>query len=56
MLYADPERPFFCLEPQSNAPTAFNRIASGREAGMGVVVLEPNETMSGTIRFAPFRL
>jgi len=56
MLYADPERSFFCLEPQSNAPTAFNRIASGRDAGMGTVVLEPGETMAGAIRFTPFRL
>jgi aldose 1-epimerase len=56
MLYADPAQPFFCVEPQSNAPTAFNRIASGGDEGMGVVVLAPGETMDGTICFTPFRL
>jgi len=56
MLYADPERPFFCLEPQSNAPTAFNRIASGRAEGMGVTVLAPGQSMAGRIVFRPRRL
>lgn len=52
MLYADPERPFFCLEPQSNAPCAFNRLGTG----MGEVILEAGQTMQGTIRFLPFAL
>jgi aldose 1-epimerase len=56
MLYADPDQPFFCLEPQTNAPTAFNRIASGRDAGMGVIVLAPEQSMVGTITFTPFIL
>lgn len=56
MLYADPERPYFCLEPQSNAPTAFNRIASGRDAGMGTVILAPGQSMAGAISFWPFRV
>lgn len=56
MLYADPARPFFCLEPQSNAPTAFNRIVSGRDEGMGTRVLAPGERLAGTIRFRPERL
>lgn len=56
MLYADPERPFFCLEPQSNAPTAFNRIAGGRAEGMGITILAPGQSMQGTIVFRPRRL
>ena len=56
MLYADPKRPFFCLEPQSNAPCAFNRIANGSDEGMGVIVLEPEESIAGAIQFLPFRL
>ncbi|MDR3472483.1 MAG: aldose 1-epimerase [Devosia sp.] len=56
MFYADPERPYFCLEPQSNAPCAFNRIASGCADGMGAIVLAPGEAVEGTIGFYPFRL
>lgn len=56
MLYADPERPFFCLEPQSNAPCAFNRIGTANGEGMGAVILEPGESMRGTIVFSPFAL
>jgi aldose 1-epimerase len=56
MLYADPDRPYFCLEPQSNAPCAFNRIDGGGAEGMGVIVLEPSQTLEGTIGFYPFRL
>ncbi len=52
MLYADPARPYFCLEPQSNAPCAFNRLGQG----MGEVILEAGQTMQGTIRFLPFAL
>ena len=54
MLYADPERPFFCLEPQSNTPCAFNRIEAGRDEGMGTIVLEPGQSVEGMIRFYPF--
>lgn len=56
MLYADPARPYFCLEPQSNAPCAFNRIAAGRAEGLGVIVLDPDQTAEGTIGFFPFAL
>lgn len=56
MLYADPDRPFFCLEPQSNAPTAFNRITTGQDEGMGTTVLEPGESLAGDVAFTPVRL
>ena len=56
MLYADPERSYFCLEPQSNAPCAFNRIASGRQQDMGVFVLDPGQTATGRVGFFPFAL
>lgn len=42
----------FCLEPQSNAPCAFDELAEGQVA-MGVHVLKPGEAVSGTIRFIP---
>jgi aldose 1-epimerase len=54
MLYADPGRPYFCVEPQSNAPCAFNRPDAGDT--MGTIVLAPGETVKGTIGFLPFSL
>lgn len=55
MFYADPERTFFCVEPQSNVPCAFNKLPdNGRD--LGVIDLAPGETASGTIRFVPFEI
>jgi aldose 1-epimerase len=56
MLYADPARPFFCLEPQSNAPCAFNRIGATSGESMGTIVLAPGETIGGGISFRPMPL
>jgi len=56
MLYADPARPFFCVEPQSNAPCAFNHLGTAKGETMGSFVLQPGETASGAIRFVPFDL
>lgn len=56
MLYADSAKPFFCLEPQSNAPTAFNRLGTPEGTAMGAVILAPGDTLAGAIRFRPFRL
>jgi aldose 1-epimerase len=56
MLFADPERPDFCLEPQTNAVCAFNLMEQGfAAADLGVIVLEPGEKAEGSIRFAPFQ-
>lgn len=52
MFYADPTKPFFCLEPQTHASGALNRIGNGSEVGL--IVLEPGETVGGAIRFVPF--
>ena len=49
MLYADPARPFFCLEPQSNAPCAFNRLGAGRRAGWARSCSRPGEALEATI-------
>lgn len=50
MVYADPGKPFFCVEPQTNAASAFSR---GRfdDPDEGVIVLAPDETAGGRIRF-----
>lgn len=53
MLYADPEKPYFCVEPQSNAPSAFNRMAGPDGEAFGTRILAPGERLSGTIRFRP---
>ena len=45
MLYADPTKPYFCVEPQTNASGAFNR---GRwtDPDEGVIVLASGESAS----------
>ena len=54
MLYADPAKPFFCLEPQTNAPCAFNRIGQVVDAALGIIVLDPGQSTAGTVSFTPF--
>ncbi|UDL86971.1 aldose 1-epimerase [Mesorhizobium sp. PAMC28654] len=55
MLYADPTKPYFCVEPQTNASGAFNR---GRwaDSDEGAIVLAPGENAAGTVSFLPFAL
>lgn len=55
MLYADPAKPYFCVEPQTNASGAFNR---GRwdDPGEGVIVLAPGQSATGAVWFMPFAL
>jgi aldose 1-epimerase len=50
MFHVPGDQPVVCLEPQSNAPCAFDRLDHGRVAP-GVHILEPGETISGTLRF-----
>ena len=56
MVYADPHRPFFCLEPQTNASGAFNRRGGFDDPREGVIALAPGATASGSIRFEARRL
>jgi len=55
MLYADPTKPYFCVEPQTNASGAFNR---GRwdDPQEGVIVLVPGQSAAGKVAFMPFAL
>jgi aldose 1-epimerase len=55
MLYADPTKPYFCLEPQTNASGAFNR-GGWNDPEEGVIVLAPGESAAGTVSFQPFAL
>lgn len=55
MLYADPAKPYFCVEPQTNASGAFNRGRWG-DPEEGAIVLGPGESAAGTVSFIPFAL
>ncbi|WP_027061976.1 aldose 1-epimerase [Mesorhizobium loti] len=55
MLYADPTKPYFCVEPQTNASGAFNR-GGWDDPQEGVIVLAPGESAAGTVSFMPFAL
>ena len=50
MVYSDPTMPFFCLEPQSHAAGALNR-APREDPDGGLAILEPDESLAGSIRF-----
>lgn len=57
MVYADPLRPALCLEPQSNAVSAFTMLSDDLAGDdLGVAVLDPGQSLSGTITFTPFAL
>jgi len=55
MFYADPTKPYFCLEPQTNAVCAFNNLGRHAEVDLGVIVLEPGAAAEGWMTFTPFR-
>lgn len=56
MLYADPAKPYFCVEPQTNASGAFNRPGGFEDAKESVIVLAPGASAEGSVRFEAFRL
>jgi aldose 1-epimerase len=55
MLYADPAKPYFCVEPQTNASGAFNR-GKWDDAEEGVIVLAPGKGAAGTVTYAPLAI
>jgi aldose 1-epimerase len=50
MFHVPGNQPVFCVEPQSNAPCAFDGLDQGRVAP-GVHILDLGESVSGTLRF-----
>jgi aldose 1-epimerase len=56
VLYANPVSPCFCLEPQTNAVCAFNKMNLGHEADLGVIELRPGSSAAGSVSFIPFAL
>src|SRR5262249_17042238 len=53
MLYSDPDKRVLCLEPQTHATGALNRV---NEENLGLVVLKQGESVNGTVSFFPFEL
>jgi aldose 1-epimerase len=57
MLYADPGRRDFCLEPQTNSVCAFNLMADEpADSDLGVIILAPGQSAAGVMTFTPFPL
>ncbi|MBI4924277.1 MAG: aldose 1-epimerase [Devosia nanyangense] len=56
MIYADPAKPHFCVEPQTNASGAFNRPGAFDDPGEGVIVLAPGMTAEASVRFEAMRV
>ena len=56
MLYCDPGKPFFCVEPQTHAAGALNRIGHNDKDGLGVLVLKPGESAEAEILFIQFQI
>lgn len=50
MLYCDPTRDDFCVEPQTHAAGAFDRLGEPANDD-SLVVLEPGEALTGTVAF-----
>lgn len=55
MLYADPTKPYFCVEPQTNASGAFNR-GGWNDPDEGIIVLAPGESAAGSVSLMPFAI
>jgi aldose 1-epimerase len=56
MLYSDPAKSVFCLEPQTHAPGALNRLGRNVDDDLGIIILGPRESAEGTVSFIPFEL
>jgi aldose 1-epimerase len=52
VVYVPPGKSFFCVEPVSMVGDGFNLLADGVE-GTGVRVLEPGQSMRGSMSFRP---
>lgn len=50
VIFVPPGRPFFCVEPVTNANDGMNRLDKGA-SDTGVWVLDPGQALSGQVRF-----
>jgi hypothetical protein len=56
VYFPAPPEPVFCLEPQTNAVSAFTKAATAAERdAFGVIVLEPGQSAAGTFLLEPFQ-
>ncbi|MDD5093254.1 MAG: aldose 1-epimerase [Dehalococcoidia bacterium] len=49
VVFTPPDKPYFAVEPVSHVTNGFNLFAQG-QAGTGIQVLEPRESMAGRFR------
>ena len=56
MLYSDPAGSVFCLEPQTHASGALNRLDRECAEDLGLAILRPEESIIGVVSFTPFQL
>lgn len=56
MVYADPAKTVFCVEPQTNASGAFARPDGFTDPAEGVIVLPPGASAAGSVQFDVLRL
>ena len=50
VVFVPPDRDYVCVEPVTHVANAVNMMAAGDE-GTGLAVLQPGETLSGSVRF-----
>jgi len=55
MVYSNPRLDAFCVEPQTHAVSALNKLADDTEEIHGLTVLEPEGSLIGWIELTPFR-
>lgn len=53
VLFAPKDKLFFCAEPVTNIPDAFNLMEAGND-DTGTILLEPGRSLAGSISLAPF--
>ena len=51
MFYCDPAKTFFCVEPQTQATGALNRVAHNDKDDLGVLLLKPGESAEAEVSF-----
>jgi aldose 1-epimerase len=56
MLYCDPAKTFFCVEPQTHAAGALNHLTHNYEDSLGMLVLKPGESAEAETSFVPFEI
>lgn len=55
VIFVPPGKPFFCVEPVTNANDGMNRLDKGA-ADTGVWVLDPGQALAGQVRFQVERM